>query len=165
MSSFTIGWPPGTTPSSGDGAGDSGFLISIGHLAGGGSTLPSPAPIVSMSIYVFATPGGNVLMGIYDNTGTAGKAGALKASCPSTALSAGWNTVKINPNVLLTSGTYWLVFIVNSNTPNIGKGVGAGPIWYLGGQTFSLPSTAPNLTSTTATFEYGIYATFDVLDM
>jgi hypothetical protein len=160
--SFTIGWNPGTTPAGGDGANDSGVLISTGDQAGAGGVILSTAGMItSMSIYIFATPGGNVLMGLYDNTGASGKAGTLVASCPSTALSSGWNTVNVSSQATLQAATYWLVFIVDTNTPNIGKATGAGPVFYLAGQSFALPSTSPALTSTIATFQYAMYATFN----
>lgn len=155
---FTIGWDPTITPSAGDGGGDVGFLNASGGAAIGGAVLSTPATILSIAIYVFSGAAGNVLLGIYDNTGASGQPGALKASCPSAALVSGWNTVNISVQTLLPAGTYWLMFTPNSNTPQFGRVASGFQTYAIGGQSFALPSTAPTMSS--AGSEYAIYATF-----
>lgn len=156
---FTIGANPGTTPSSGDGGGWGGYLVSSGvNGSPGGSVLSTAGTIISISIYIFSGAAGNVLLGLYDNGGTSGQPGALKASTASAALGAGWNTINVSSQVLLLAGTYWLAFEVDSGSPSIGITAASGSFTRYGLQTFGMPSTAPSLASTLAT-QYGIYAT------
>ncbi len=152
------------TPSGGDGANDSGALITSSNVASpGGTVLSSSGVIQSLSIYVISGAAGNVLLGLYDNSGAAGQAGSLKASCPSTAIVNGWNIIPVSTQVLLPAGTYWFAFTANSNLPNFGNQAATTYTLYALGQPYSMPATAPTFSNSTLQ-QYGMYGTIvDVL--
>jgi hypothetical protein len=76
-------------------------------------TLSQSATIQSLSYYV-ATTGGQLRLGIYNNSGSA--PGALVAQTAAFTPVAGWNTQAVTTPVSLSPGTYWLVFLPQNNT-------------------------------------------------
>lgn len=164
MASFTIGNQV-STGGTGDGGGDNGVLISSGNTGTpGGVVLATPGTVTSLSIFVLSGAAGNVLLGIYDNSGTGGQAGSLKASTASTALSNGWNTIPVSTPVLLPAATYWLVFTPDNAGPVFYNSGVAGFVRYLTGQTYTMPATAPTLSNTLPN-DYAFYATLSTPDL
>jgi hypothetical protein len=157
-STFTAGWNPSTTPSV-------GALLLTGHLnaaggvSSGGVVLPQAGTIQSISVYC-TVPSGDILLGIYDNSGTGGFPGKLFASTASTSLVAGWNTINVTTPVLLAAGTYWFLMIADSNTSQLGNAAGtAGHLWIDGSQPYSMPAIAPSAFNTDTPI-ISIYGTF-----
>jgi hypothetical protein len=157
-STFTAGWNPSTTPSV-------GALLLTGHLnaaggvSSGGVVLPQAGTIQSISVYC-TVPSGDILLGIYDNSGSGGFPGKLFASTASTSLVAGWNTINVTTPVLLAAGTYWFLMIADSNTSQLGNAAGtAGHLWIDGGQPYSMPAIAPPAFNTDTPI-ISIYGTF-----
>ena len=156
---YTFGVNPAVTPPANDGGGDIGILITSGTLGSpGGNTLSVSGIVLSISIYVASGAAGNILLGIYDNTGAAGQAGTLLASCPSTAITNGWNTIPVSAQATLPIGTYWFAFTPSSTAPVFGTETAAGFTQFKSGLTYTMPGTAPTFTSNT-TQSFGMYAT------
>jgi hypothetical protein len=119
---LTIGWTPATTPTFGAAVG-AGFLNASGGLASGGAALPLSAMVNSLSVYA-TTAAGNIILGIYDDTGPGGQPGNLKAKTASTAVVGGWNTIPVITPVALSAGTYWLMIAADTNSSVFGNGTG-----------------------------------------
>jgi hypothetical protein len=141
--------------------------------------LASSGLIASFSAYLSITTApypNNLLIGVYDNTGSSGYAGNLISSIALQSwpgnLTAGWYTFSpLTANVPINAGSYYLGFWGSSNWPNIqydAKGAG----WYppynprfftgatLSGGTTALPSTFG--TSTPSSYSpHSIYATIN----
>ena len=157
-STFTAGWNPSTTPSVGALL-FTGHLNAAGGVSSGGVVLPQAGTIQSISVYC-TVPSGDILLGIYDNSGAGGFPGKLLASTASTALVAGWNTINVTTPVSLAAGTYWFLMIVDSNTSQLGNAAGtAGHLWIDGGQPYSMPAVAPSAFNTDTPI-ISIYGTF-----
>ena len=82
-------------------------------------TLTMPATIQSLSFYVAPTsvsPIGNLILGIYDATGTGGGPGARKAFTNSIAItSSGWKTLNVTVPTQLAVGNYWIAYQPSSD--------------------------------------------------
>ena len=82
--------------------------------------LPQAGTIQSISVYC-TVPSGDILLGIYDNSGTGGFPGKLFASTASTSLVAGWNKINVTTPVSLAAGTYWFLMIADFNMSQLGN--------------------------------------------
>ena len=163
-STFTAGWNPSTTPSVGALL-FTGHLNAAGGVSSGGVVLPQAGTIQSISVYC-TVPSGDILLGIYDNSGTGGFPGKLFASTASTSLVAGWNKINVTTPVSLAAGTYWFLMIADSNTSQLGNAAGtAGHLWIDGGQPYSMPAIAPPAfnTDTPVISIYGTFSTQSAL--
>lgn len=120
-------------------------------------TLSQTATIQSLSYYI-STAGGQLRLGIYNNSGSV--PGTLAAQTAAFTPVVGWNTQPVVTPISLPAGTYWLAFLPQNNTL-------AGRITYAGtgryyGYTFgALPATY-SATSTSGTFRFSFYATFSL---
>lgn len=117
-------------------------------------TLSQSATLQSLSYYV-ATAGGQLRLGIYNNSGS--NPGALLAETAAFTPVVGWNTQPVITPTLLAPGTYWLAFLPQSNS-FAGKVVGSGTGRHYSYTFGSLPanfSTSP----TNAAFRFSFYAT------
>ena len=74
--------------------------------------LSQSATIQSLSFYV-SSVSGQLRLGIYDDAG--GKPGTLRAQTIAFTPVVGWNTQNVQAPVLLAVGTYWLVYLPQSN--------------------------------------------------
>ena len=71
--------------------------------------LSQNATLMSLSFYV-SVVGGDLILGVYDDDGIAGKPGTkLAETAPFTPV-LGWNTVSVVSGTFLTAGNYWLAF-------------------------------------------------------
>jgi hypothetical protein len=117
-------------------------------------TLSQSATIQSLSYYV-ATASGQLRLGIYNNNGS--NPGTLMAETAAFTPVVGWNTQNVVTPTLLSSGTYWLAFLPQSNSL-AGKIVSSGTGRYYSYTFGPLPasySTSP----TAAAFHFSFYAT------
>ena len=124
-------------------------------------TLSVPGTIQSLSLYV-STASGNMYLGIYDATGPSGGPGNLLATTASFAATTGWNTENVITPVALSAGTYWLAFVLSSNTLVVKETSGGpGDAYYSPalGSYSALPSPAFTTTPTNGTTRYSLYAT------
>ncbi len=104
--SVTIGST--TVYSGGNDSGNGNLLLAqVGKLS-------QTATVQSLSFYVTAASG-NLILGIYDATGSGGGPGALKATTASFVPVKGWNTAKVKTPVSLAAGSYWLAYLPSSN--------------------------------------------------
>jgi len=120
------------------------------------TTLGQTGTILSMSFYV-KTPSGNLRLGIYDATGPNGGPGALKAQTAGFTPVSGWNTQNVISQVSLPPGTYWLAFLMSSDTMVIkaaASGQAKGYTYYYG----PLPATF-STSPTSDTYHWSFYAT------
>ena len=124
-------------------------------------TLSAPGTIQSLSLYV-STASGNMYLGIYDATGPSGGPGNWLASTASFTATTGWNTASVITPVSLPAGTYWLAFVVSSNTLVVRETSGGpGDAYYSPalGSYSALPNPAFTTTPTNGTTRYSLYAT------
>jgi hypothetical protein len=134
-----------------DDSGDANSIIASATI------LSAPANLSSLSLYVTAA-GGQVVLGVYDNSGPNGQPGKLLAQTASFTPVVGWNTAEvIAPVDLSPHGTYWLAFATNSNGLGTRYQNGGSGAWYSAPfgalpQTFSTSPTLQGLT-------YSFYAT------
>lgn len=120
-------------------------------------TLSQSATIQSLSYYV-STTGGQLRLGIYNNSGSA--PGALMAQTAAFTPVAGWNTQVVTTPVTLSPGTYWLVFLPQNNTLAGRLGLSGSGRHY--SYTFgALPSTY-STSYTSDTFHFSFYATLSL---
>ena len=120
-------------------------------------TLSQSATIQSLSYYV-STTGGQLRLGIYNNSGSA--PGALMAQTAAFTPVAGWNTQVVTTPVALSPGTYWLVFLPQNNTLAGRLGLSGSGRHY--SYTFgALPSTY-STSYTSDTFHFSFYATLSL---
>ncbi|HQV93738.1 MAG TPA: hypothetical protein PLA27_07610 [Anaerolineales bacterium] len=120
-------------------------------------TLSQSATIQSLSYYV-ATTGGQLRLGIYNNSGSA--PGALVAQTAAFTPVAGWNTQAVTTPLSLSPGTYWLVFLPQNNTlaGRLGQsGIGRHYSYTFG----AMPSTY-STSYTGDTFHFSFYATLSL---
>ena len=118
-------------------------------------TLSQTATIQSLSYYV-STAGGQLRLGIYNNSGSV--PGTLAAQTAAFTPVAGWNTQPVITPVSLPAGTYWLVFLPQNNTL-AGRMTYAGAGRYYGYTFGALPATY-SASSPSGTFRFSFYATF-----
>lgn len=127
-------------------------------LAAQSATLTQQATINSMSFYV-TVAGGDLIMGIYDATGSGGSPGNLLATTAQFTPGTGWNTQAIVTPVDLPAGTYWLAYLPASNSLDF-VGAVSGTFWAVYPQTFgALPTPFPTAGEYTGTFNWSLYAT------
>jgi len=117
-------------------------------------TLSQSATIQSLSYYV-ATAGGQLRLGIYNNTGN--NPGALLAQTATFTPVAGWNTQNVTTPVLLPAGTYWLAFLPQNNTLT-GRLAFSGSLRYYTSTFGTLPITY-SISPQSATAHFSMYAT------
>jgi hypothetical protein len=79
------------------------------------ATLSQSATIRSLSFYVTAASG-NLILGIYDATGSNGGPGNLLATTRGFAPATGWNTASVVTPVALAAGNYWLAYLPSSSS-------------------------------------------------
>ena len=85
-------------------------VLSVGDSGNGNllcaqqAILSQTATLQSLSFYV-NTAGGNLILGVYDATGTGGAPGLLKATTASFTPVVGWNKVNVVQQVGLPAGT------------------------------------------------------------
>jgi hypothetical protein len=116
--------------------------------------IPTSGTITSASAY-FSTAGGNIIFGIYDNTGAGGEPGHLLATTGAIAAVSGWTTAALNLNV--SAGTYYLAFIGSSGSAVVASTGAQGTGWYDQGFAYgSLPST---FTTTGTSWVFSSYVT------
>ena len=118
-------------------------------------TLSQTATIQSLSYYV-STAGGQLRLGIYNNSGSA--PGTLMAQTAAFTPVTGWNTQAVITPTSLPAGTYWLAFLPQSNTL-AGRMTYAGAGRYYGYTFGSLPATY-SASSASGAFRFSFYATF-----
>lgn len=121
-------------------------------------TLSQSATIQSLSYYV-QTPGGQLRLGIYNNSAS-NTPGILVAQTAAFTPIAGWNTQPVISQTVLPAGTYWLAFLPESNTL-AGRVVGSGTGRYYTFTFGALPATYAT-TSTSSAFRFSLYATLSV---
>jgi len=117
-------------------------------------TLPESATIQSLSYYV-ATAGGQLRLGIYNNSGNA--PGTLVAQTAAFTPVAGWNTQTVLTPSLLPAGTYWLAFLPQNNGL-AGRVVPSGAGRHYSYTFGTLPGTFSS-SSTSGAFHFSFYAT------
>lgn len=122
------------------------------------ATLAAPGSLTSISFYV-KTAGGNLRLGVYDNTGTGGKPGALIAQTGSFTPVVGWNTQPITSGTL-AAGTYWLAYNPSSSTLGF-PFVGSGTVWWRSFTFAALPSTFGTTSGGSTATNWSIYATLN----
>lgn len=120
-------------------------------------TLSQSATIQSLSYYV-ATTGGQLRLGIYNNSASA--PGTLMAQTAAFTPVAGWNTQTVTTPVTLSPGTYWLVFLPQNNTlaGRLGQSGSGRHYSYTFG---AMPSTY-STSYTSDTFHFSFYATLSL---
>lgn len=91
------------------------------------AVLPQVATIKSLSLHI-RVAGGDIRLGIYDDTGASGGPGALKAESASTnAPTAGvWLTLPVVTPVVLQPDNYWLSFQQSNNTVRVWEETSGG---------------------------------------
>jgi len=117
-------------------------------------TLSQSATIQSLSYYV-ATAGGQLRLGIYNNTGN--NPGALLAQTATFTPVAGWNIQNVTTPTLLPAGTYWLAFLPQNNTLS-GRIAFSGSVRYYASTFGTLPTTYSS-SPQSATAHFSMYAT------
>jgi hypothetical protein len=78
------------------------------------TTLSQTATIQSLSFYV-TRASGDLILGIYDATGSNGGPGALKAQTHGFVTTTGWNRANVVTPVSLPAGNYWLAYLPSSS--------------------------------------------------
>jgi hypothetical protein len=112
--------------------------------------------VTSLSFYV-SNAAGLLRLGIYDATGTGGGPGNLVAETEEIVPEVGWNNTYTVSEVNLTSGTYWLAYIVSDNDLHFRS---SGPVAQMVYDQFgydALPSVFP-LTPSTGLDQWSFYA-------
>ncbi len=117
-------------------------------------TLSQSATIQSLSYYV-ATTGGQLRLGIYNNSGN--RPGALLAQTAAFTPVVGWNTQPVITPTLLPPGTYWLAFLPQNNAL-AGRVVASGTGRYYSYTFAALPANFSSSPSS-AVFRFSLYAT------
>jgi hypothetical protein len=117
-------------------------------------TLSQTATIQSLSYYV-STAGGQLRLGIYNNSGSA--PGSLMAQTAAFTPVTGWNTHPVITPVSLPTGTYWLAFLPESSTLS-GRMTYAGTGRYYSYAFGPLPASY-SASSSSAAFHFSLYAT------
>jgi hypothetical protein len=120
------------------------------------ATLSRTATIESMSFYVSATAG-QLVLGIYDATGSGGRPGALKAQTNAFTPTLGWNTQNVITPVSLTPGTYWLTYLPSDGNLHFPLANNSGTYWSASYAFAPMPSSFP--TATSGTSHWSLYAT------
>src|SRR5712671_4721507 len=92
------------------------------------AVLAQAGTLQSLSFYV-TTASGQLRLGVYDATGAGGGPGSKRAETAEFTPQAGWNTVTL-PAVALPAGTYWLVYLSNSNALHFRVTASGKGRWY-----------------------------------
>lgn len=110
------------------------------------------------SFTVYGVSGaGSIRMGIYDDTGTGGKPGNLKAETAGFAPGTGWQTQAVGTPVVLQPGNYWISYIINGTLQLKGSSTG-GTGWQKAQAYGAMPNPAPSVTNA-ETWHWSIYGT------
>jgi hypothetical protein len=120
-------------------------------------TLSQSATIQSLSYYV-STAGGQLRLGIYNNSGTA--PGTLMAQTAAFTPVTGWNTQAVTTPVTLPPGTYWLAFLPQNNTLAGRLALSGAGRHY--SYTFAALPSAFSTSYTSDTFHFSFYATLSL---
>ena len=120
-------------------------------------TLSQNATIQSLSYYV-STASGQLRLGIYNNSGNA--PGTLMAQTAAFTPAAGWNTQVVTTPVILSPGTYWLVFLPQNNTLAGRLGLSGAGRHY--SYTFGAMPSTYSTSYTSDTFHFSFYATLSL---
>ncbi|HMR99680.1 MAG TPA: hypothetical protein PKE62_10510 [Anaerolineales bacterium] len=120
-------------------------------------TLSQSATIQSLSYYV-STASGQLRLGIYNNSGSA--PGTLMAQTAAFTPAAGWNTQVVTTPVILSPGTYWLVFLPQNNTLAGRLGLSGAGRHY--SYTFGAMPSTYSTSYTSDTFHFSFYATLSL---
>jgi hypothetical protein len=152
MPTFTFGY---TT------VGSLNATTSVGAIQGTAFTLSQTGTLNSLSVFNVASAG-NIILAVYDNTGSAGAPGALIAQTASTAAvgTSAWQTISTTTTPTLTAGsTYYLVYFEDNTSETIAYDASDLTFYNtaLNNTYPNVPSTFPSASSFTAT--HSIYAT------
>jgi hypothetical protein len=134
---------------SGDDSGNGNLLVAQQ------TSLSQSATIQSLSFYV-STAVGQLRLGIYDDAG--GRPGTLKAQTLAFTPVVGWNTRSVQTPVLLPAGTYWLVYLPQSDSLHFQVDRTTGSASYYSYTFGAMPSTFSS-SATSGTFHFSFYAT------
>jgi Domain of unknown function (DUF4082) len=127
-------------------------------LAAQAATLPEPATIESLSFYV-TTAGGNLILGIYDDSGPSAGPGLLLAQTASfTPVSNQWNTQGVLKPVMLPAGNYWLAYLPSSNALSFVKQNNSGSCLYQPYNFAAMPSTFSTASASCTPTTWSFYA-------
>jgi parallel beta-helix repeat protein len=138
--------------------GDNGGLL-IAQKA----TLSQTAVLQSISFYVRVARG-NLVLGVYDATGSGAGPGKLITQAAAFTPHTGWNTVPTEKTPTLAPGTYWLSYHPQSNSLGFQNALGTGTeVHVTRSYNVVMPATFPNYGGVRGFYndQWSFYATLD----
>jgi hypothetical protein len=124
------------------------------------ATLALTGTLQSLSFFVDGAAG-NLVLGIYDATGSGGGPGNLLAATAGFTPTVGWNTQNVVTPVALSPGNYWLAYNPSSNSLGFVNNGGVSGNCENHAHTYggSLPATFPSSPSSCTPQTWSFYAT------
>jgi hypothetical protein len=124
--------------------------------------LTAAGTLESLSFFV-TTPAGNLILGVYDASGTGGGPGKLLASTAPFTPVAGWNTQPVVVPVKLAVGTYWLAYLPSDNNLAFLKENARGTAYWYAFTFGALPSTFNLAAASTNVTHWSFYGSLNAL--
>jgi hypothetical protein len=122
------------------------------------TTLSQTATIQSLSFYV-TRASGDLILGIYDATGSNGGPGVLKAKTNGFVATTGWNKANGVTPVSLPAGKYWLAYLPSSSNLHFRKHNNSGNcVYHSRSYGSGLPATFPNSSVSCSYTTWSFYA-------
>jgi hypothetical protein len=119
--------------------------------------LAAPGTLESLSFFV-TNAAGNLVLGVYDASGTGGGPGKLMASTNAFRPTTGWNTQSVITPVNLAPGKYWLAYLPSDNALAFLKETTTGTAFFYVLPFGTLPATFKLAGASQTVVHWSLYA-------